>query len=312
MTSFRQGQALRLYLAALHGDGLGYAEVRYRRNNDGRFCQAFFELSDRDRMAELIDQWSVHADVYVGVLVRGHGRPGGGVYLPSRVLWADCDTPEAVERARNFERRPNIVVETSPGRAHVYWVTKPLEADRVFDANLRLASHLGADPNSCDPARILRPPETINHKGEVPNLVVCREIEASGPPPEADHVVGHLADAHSSCRRLLPRIHRGQIRHEDGLDRIPSVVYAAFFTRSQPTRGGKLVCPFHPDTDPSLQTYVDPDRGWYCFGCGRGGSIIDWGAVTYGIEPRGAGYWEIRRRLSRELAALGNGIGGLP
>lgn len=38
----------------------------------------------------------------------------------------------------------------------------------------------------------------------------------------------------------------------------------------------KGVCPFHPDTDPSM--YISRQRGvfvWYCFGCGAGGTIID-------------------------------------
>lgn len=40
-------------------------------------------------------------------------------------------------------------------------------------------------------------------------------------------------------------------------------------------RNGFLHCPFHPeDHTPSLKVYPD-GRGWHCFGCGRGGSVID-------------------------------------
>ena len=40
---------------------------------------------------------------------------------------------------------------------------------------------------------------------------------------------------------------------------------------------GKLVCPFHADQNASLQIYENSGRhsGWHCFGCGRGGSVID-------------------------------------
>lgn len=42
-----------------------------------------------------------------------------------------------------------------------------------------------------------------------------------------------------------------------------------------PGRGGFLPCPFHTgDREPSLKIYPG-DRGWHCFGCGRGGSVID-------------------------------------
>ena len=40
---------------------------------------------------------------------------------------------------------------------------------------------------------------------------------------------------------------------------------------------GKMVCPFHGDKNASLQIYRSNDRhnGWHCFGCGKGGSVID-------------------------------------
>lgn len=31
------------------------------------------------------------------------------------------------------------------------------------------------------------------------------------------------------------------------------------------------LCPFHPDRKPSL--YIHPEKGYYCFGCGKGGSL---------------------------------------
>ena len=42
-------------------------------------------------------------------------------------------------------------------------------------------------------------------------------------------------------------------------------------------RAGFMVCPFHGDKDASLKVY-DGKRGhtgWHCFGCGKGGSCID-------------------------------------
>ena len=42
-------------------------------------------------------------------------------------------------------------------------------------------------------------------------------------------------------------------------------------------RGGFMVCPFHGDTDASLKVYDGKGghTGWHCFGCGKGGSCID-------------------------------------
>ena len=41
---------------------------------------------------------------------------------------------------------------------------------------------------------------------------------------------------------------------------------------------GMIRCPFHDDHNPSLMVYaVKPyKKGWYCFGCHKGGSVIDW------------------------------------
>ena len=37
---------------------------------------------------------------------------------------------------------------------------------------------------------------------------------------------------------------------------------------------GFLCCPFHGEKEPSLKIYRNTG-GWHCFGCGRGGSVID-------------------------------------
>lgn len=85
--------------------------------------------------------------------------------------------------------------------------------------------------------------------------------------------------------------------------RIPATTYVPLLTGREIGREGKVRCPFHGDGEertPSLHCY-DDDGGWFCFGCERGGSIIDLGAELYSIEPRGTGFHEIRRRLAADL-----------
>ena len=49
-------------------------------------------------------------------------------------------------------------------------------------------------------------------------------------------------------------------------------------------RNGNALCPFHGDRKtPSLKVYDEPSRGWHCFGCGKGGSVIDFAMEWYGI-----------------------------
>ena len=52
-------------------------------------------------------------------------------------------------------------------------------------------------------------------------------------------------------------------------------------------RAGFCKCPFHPDKTASLKIYPG-DRGWHCFGCHAGGSVIDLVMQYYGTDLRGA------------------------
>jgi hypothetical protein len=60
-------------------------------------------------------------------------------------------------------------------------------------------------------------------------------------------------------------------------------------------------CPFHTDATPSLHVYPEPGRGWYCYGCGRGGSVYDLAALLWSISPSGRGFIELRQRLAEAL-----------
>lgn len=53
-----------------------------------------------------------------------------------------------------------------------------------------------------------------------------------------------------------------------------------------PNRAGYICCPFHSERTPSLKLY--PDGGWHCFGCGRGGSSIDFVMCLFSLDFRQA------------------------
>lgn len=42
----------------------------------------------------------------------------------------------------------------------------------------------------------------------------------------------------------------------------------------QPNKRGFVCCPFHGEKTASMKLY-DGQRGWYCFGCHKGGDVID-------------------------------------
>ena len=67
---------------------------------------------------------------------------------------------------------------------------------------------------------------------------------------------------------------------------IPAAEYVRVLAGLEPNRAGKVLCPFHQETDPSLQLY--PDGTFYCFGrhskdraCRKGGTIFDFAAAMW-------------------------------
>lgn len=83
----------------------------------------------------------------------------------------------------------------------------------------------------------------------------------------------------------------------DRLRSVPPPVYFERLTGLRVGRSGKLRCLFHDDRVPSLHVYREPERGWYCFGCRRGGSIYDLAALLSGRSTRGSDFRELRREL---------------
>lgn len=292
--------ALRVYLAMLAGSRRsGLIEVRWRRPQGG-MGQTFHAADRTAALLELVEGLGCSTDVYVGCAPRHHRHGGADAIEHVNVLWCDADGEKAAAAVVAFAPPPSMVVLSGSGpNLHAYWqLSAPLPAEHARRANRRLAGALGADPRSTDPARILRPPGTLNHKHVPPVPVVCDRLDPIAH--QARDVVGRLPDP-PDCppRRPPPAAVPGDAA--DPLLEIAPAVYVEALTGRTPNREGKIQCPFHTDRTPSLHAYPTAERGWTCFGCGRGGTIIDFGAALFGVEPRGAGYHEIRRRLAAEL-----------
>lgn len=60
-----------------------------------------------------------------------------------------------------------------------------------------------------------------------------------------------------------------------------------------------MSCPFHEDQQPSLMIF--PDGGWKCFGCGAGGSVVDFAAELLRLKPLEAA-WAVARDFGLPVA----------
>ena len=51
----------------------------------------------------------------------------------------------------------------------------------------------------------------------------------------------------------------------------------------EPNRAGYINCPVHNEKTPSLKVYPG-DGGWHCFGCGAGGSVINFVMQVFSLN----------------------------
>lgn len=308
---------LRLYLCALYGSQPeGFVEIAHRREKDGRQgpmhrgrTGLFRPLADLALVAREIERLAHREHVWVGVVPRRpHPETGelGGTRAhvgAARVLWADCDSADEVfplERLQAFEPRPHMLVG-SGGGYHAYWLLRDSidDPEHLRESNERLASALGGDLQSADAARILRPPGTLNFKAKYGRPRPVELLLAERRPSYGlDEVVGLLPRARSPRRQALIAHVPGH--SSDPLQRIAPANYFAELTGLEPGRDGKVCCPLptHADPGPSCHVYKSPAKGWYCYGCGRGGDIYELAGELWHLRREGREFLELRAMLA--------------
>lgn len=301
-------EPLRRYLRALAGVSDGLLEIRARRP-DG-MSQRFVAAAGVAAAAGQIRALGARTDVYVGVLLRDRRAGGRDAISGGRVVFVEVDAAAGRDLLRRAPAPPSIVVASgTPGHLHAYWLLSDrVSAERIEEANRKLCHRVGGDMMCVDYARILRPPQTRNHKHTPPRpvqLLICddrrvydlaqltRGLEDPRPPqpvrPIRVRQPGVARTRHGS----------GDLLHAQ-LRQISTADYVTYLTGEQPNREGKVRCPFHEgDRTPSLQCY--PDGTFCCFGCKRGGTIFDFAGALWGMQTKGREFIELRARLANEF-----------
>jgi len=134
-------------------------------------ARAFFNLDDFSGIDSHYEKYN-SSNLYFGIATRNGNGGGKDSLINIPCVWCDVDfknTPReiAAQKIKEFPFRPSIYVK-SGGGIHLYWLLKePAGKDDIAtieDINHRIADQLGGDHNACDAARILRVPDTRNHK----------------------------------------------------------------------------------------------------------------------------------------------------
>jgi hypothetical protein len=288
-------------LAAIAGDEPdgGLFEIRSKHA-----ASKWIPTRDTERAATTAISLSRTRETWVGVAVRRRyispktGQQFGGSSAIERawIVSADCDSDAALNALEKFTPAPSFVL-TSGGltkggsaKLHAHWalsvaVTRP----HVSTMKLRLAAALGSDKSVRDVARVMRLPGMLTHKYAVPTE--CVSIEDH---PELTYTQAQVL---ANCPTVEPTSRTGEKRetvngarteseYKQQQERISPRDYVADMAGVEVGSDGKARCPFHDDDTPSLHAYLEPERGWYCYGCRRGGDIYTLGALLHGIPQR--------------------------
>lgn len=208
-----------------------------------------FALGEWKEAAAAAIKLAPDRNVFFGAIPRaGKNRRNVDEDAPATVVWADIDTAEAVSALSAFSLPPSITVKSGTGsNVHAYWVLdSPIAARHAVAVNRALASHLGADSRSTDASRILRVPDTLNHKQTPATAVELASLN--------DRVYELRALRHALDIPAVPSSDSPADVHEPTdpspsvtqlLARLDGVVLAG-------ETGWSARCPAHDDEHPSL------------------------------------------------------------
>ncbi len=303
----RQPDELLAYLRLL-ADGARPAQffdLRYRPPA-GLMRRRFVSVLRPDQLAQQVAVLAPRADVYLGAALRDRAAGDRTAISGAHLLYIESDDPHAGRRLAGFACPPAMVIASgTPGHLHIYWrLRHRASVAQIESANRRLALALHGEPGCADIVRLLRPPGSLNHKHTPPRPVRLLRHDPAMRYALADVLAALPDDAEPIRKPVTPTRPRRLTR--TALDRqllaIPAADYVRTLTGRQPDRAGKVLCPFHQETVPSLQTYSDGT--FYCFGahCHKGGTIFDFAAALWGTGTRHNDFLALRRRLAATFA----------
>lgn len=170
-------------IETLYSECDGYLELRALGK---RKDQGFFKILD-SRAINAFIRTNRDSDLYFAVATRDgkSGKKDSIVSIPA--LWCDIDfkeieQSEVEKRLDVFPFQPTVRV-SSGGGMHLYWKLREpsdkSEIEQVESALRWIAVTLGGDMASTDASRILRVPNTKNHKYKPPRPVILQHCNGT-------------------------------------------------------------------------------------------------------------------------------------
>lgn len=150
------------------------------------------------------------AGVFVAVqAMDGHGR-GNDHVAHIRAVFVEDDGDSA---GREYPLEPHLIVESSPGKRHIYFLVDGLTVPEFRAVQERLIADWGSDPNAKDPARVLRVPGFWHLKDRAQPHQVRLLYESGLPPHSRDRLLAAFPplEKPQATHSAPPRQHGGDI-----------------------------------------------------------------------------------------------------
>ena len=138
-------------------------QVRYKNCDPlARIIEGSFD-DVKDQLAELNRQG---AGIFVTLnRTKLDGTRNAKSITSVRSLCADLDGAPLAP-VESFPLKPHMIVETSSGRYHAYWIVEGLPLNEFSVLQKAIAERFNADPSICDLPRVVRVPGFFHNKGE--------------------------------------------------------------------------------------------------------------------------------------------------
>lgn len=195
------------------GENPGFVALSVRdqtkdKKDKGYWVDKLYKWPDESkRIGEVLDKaQTASKDVYWSPTVFATSERTADAVTTSDVLYADLDEIDPRKLPKHL--KPTAAWETSPGRFQAFWrMTTSLPASFQSNLNQRLTYAIGADKGGWGLSKVLRVPDTPNHK--YVDLPIVKLL----------YMNGHTLDP-SSLARDLPEISGPRLGAEELPDEI--------------------------------------------------------------------------------------------
>ena len=160
------------FFDSLFNGSKGYLAATFIEASTKKVVNKYYDLVDLAKFYDTCDKqsrlgWNCY---FVPSVMARQGRTKAD-FKESNVVWMDYDRGDELP---NFEEPfPSAVVQSSPGKFHVYWhLEQPVhDFKQIESINKELCRQYDADKSGIDCVQLLRVPGTFNYKYETDTLV---------------------------------------------------------------------------------------------------------------------------------------------